>query len=95
MNVLEYRLKPVITPLYGFLREKVKVVGSVMLPVTLRDNPRSVTRQVLFMVVKSTFVAYNIILGRSLLNDIRVEVSPCYLLMKFPTPNGVDQVRGD
>ena len=26
---------------------------------------------------------------------MRAVVSPCYLLMKFPTPNGVGQVRGD
>ena len=53
MNVSEDRLKPVMTPLYGFSGEKVKVVGSIMLPVTFGDSSRSVTRQVVFMVVKS------------------------------------------
>ena len=48
-----------------------------------------------FMMVRSTSVAYNVILGRPLLNDMRAVVSPCYLLMKFPTPHGIGQVRGD
>ena len=47
------------------------------------------------MIVKSPSAAYNMILGRPLLNDMRVVVSSCYLLMKFPTLSGVGQVRGD
>ena len=84
-----------MTPLYGFSGEKVDIMGSVQLPVTLGESPKIVTRQVLFIVIKSTSVAYNIIRGRPILNDMRVIISPCYLLMKFPTPNGVGQVRGD
>ena len=47
------------------------------------------------MIVKSSSAAYNMILGRPLLNDMRAVVSSCYLLMKFPTLYGVGQVRGD
>ena len=35
------------------------------------------------------------IFGRPLLKDMRAVISVAYLLMKFPTPKGVGQVRGD
>ena len=47
------------------------------------------------MVVKSLSTAYNMISGQPLLNDMRVVVSSCYLLIKFPTLSRVGQVRGD
>ena len=47
------------------------------------------------MIVKSFSVAYNMILGRPFLNDMRAVVSSCYLLMKFPTLSRVGHVRGD
>ena len=62
------------------------------LRVTLGLDPQSVTRQVNFMVVKAPSVAYNMILGRPILNDIRVVVSSCYQLMKFPSLARVGQV---
>ena len=46
------------------------------------------------MVVKTPLAAYNMILGRPLLNDMRVVVSSCYLLMKFPTLAGWDRFKG-
>ncbi|XP_052170472.1 uncharacterized protein LOC127786825 [Diospyros lotus] len=89
------RLKRVSSPLYSFTGEAVPVAGSVQLPVTLGVDPQTVTRQANFMVVKAPSAAYNMILGRPLLNDMRAVVSSCYLLMKFPTLSGVGQVRGD
>ena len=47
------------------------------------------------MMVKASSVAYNMILGRLLLNDMRAVVSSCYLLMKFPTLTGVGHVHRD
>ena len=94
MNLTTDRLREVGTPLYSFSGEAVSVIGSVQLPVTL-GGERTVTRMATFMVVKSISTAYNVILGRPLLNDMRAVISPAYLLMKFPTPQGVGQVRGD
>ena len=47
------------------------------------------------MVIKASLTAYNEIFYCPLLNDMRAVVSSCYLLMEFPTPQGVGQVWGD
>ena len=39
--------------------------------------------------------AYNILLGRTFLNAIRVIPSAYHMVIKFPTANGVGMVRGD
>ena len=70
MNLSPNRLKPVTTPLYSFTGEAVLVVGSIQLATTLGSEPHVVTRMETYMVVKSTSSAYNIILGRPLLNDM-------------------------
>jgi len=46
-------------------------------------------------VVRTFSLVYNVILGRSLINAMRVIISPGYLLMKFPISQGVGQVRGN
>ena len=47
------------------------------------------------MVVRTPSLAYNVILRRPLLNDIRAMICLGYFLMKFSTSNGVGQVKGD
>ena len=71
------------------------MIGAIQLPVTLDFEPQTATPQTNFMVVKTSSLAYNVILGRPFLNNMGVVVSSCYLLMKFPTPGGVGQVQGD
>ena len=39
--------------------------------------------------------AYNIILGRPALNTLRAVPSTYHLILRFPTPNGVGEIRGD
>ncbi|XP_052182016.1 uncharacterized protein LOC127794803 [Diospyros lotus] len=95
MHLSPDRLRKVSLPLYSFTGEAVPVIGSIQLPIMLGADPQIVTRQANFMVVKTSSVAYNMILGRPLLNDLRAMVSSCYLLMNFPTPTKVGQVRGD
>ncbi|XP_052206795.1 uncharacterized protein LOC127811124 [Diospyros lotus] len=95
MHLSHDRLRKVSSPLYSFTGEVVPVAGSIQLPITLGVDPQLVTRQVNFIVVKTSLAAYNMILGRPLLNDLRAVVCSCYLLMKFPTPAGVGQVQRD
>lgn len=86
MHIAHDRLKIVASPLYNFTGETVLVVGAIQLPVTLGSYPQVVTQQVSFMVVKTFSLAYNVILGRSLLNALRAVISLGYLLMKFSIP---------
>ena len=95
MHIAYDQLKTVTSPLYSFIGKAVPVVGSVQLPITLGDYPQVITRQVNFMVVRTFFPTYNVILGRSLINAMWAIISPEYLLMKFPTPQGAGQVRGN
>ena len=95
MSIAHNQLKRVSLHLYNFTRETISVVGSIRLPIIMGFKPQNVTRQTNFMVVKTTSFAYNAILGRPLLNDVRAIVSSCYLLVKFPTPSGIGQVQGD
>jgi hypothetical protein len=39
--------------------------------------------------------AYNAIVKRTILNQLRAVTSTPHLKMKFPTKSGVDEVRGD
>jgi len=89
IHISHDQLKKMSSPLYSFTGEAVPVVGPVQLPITLGTDPYNITRQANFMVVKAPSAAYNMILGRPLLNDIKVVVSSCYLLMKFPMLIGV------
>ena len=61
----------------------------------LGDYSQVITRQANFMVAKTYSLAYNVILGQSLINAMRATISPGYLLMKFPIPQGVGQVRSN
>jgi len=56
--------------------------------------PHPWTIPINFAVVKAPS-AYNFILGRSTLNVLRASTSTYHLSMKFPTPDGEDEVWGD
>ncbi|XP_022864595.1 uncharacterized protein LOC111384541 [Olea europaea var. sylvestris] len=68
--------------------------GIVELPLTLGSGNTQVTEITPFQVV-NTPMAYNIILGRPLLNKIQAIVSTFHLAMKFPTGHGIGVVRGN
>ena len=56
--------------------------------ITISDGLEKTPGIVEFLVVDKPSV-YNIILGKLTLNALKAVVSTCYLVMKFPTPNGV------
>jgi hypothetical protein len=79
---------------YQFGGEQVKPIGIIPLLVTARTAPRLSTIMVEFLVVDQPS-AYNVIIGRSALNKLRAATSTYHLMMKFPTEEGVGEVRGD
>ena len=88
------KLEPINAYLLGFFEERVLPLGSVQLVLTLGDPPRQATTTIKFLIVDAPS-AYNMLLGRPSLNAIRAVLSAYHMVVKFPTENGVEMVRGD
>lgn len=93
MGFVNKDLIPTVGHLYGFIGASVSVKGLIRLPVTLGDEPCIAIQVTDFMVVDQPS-AYNAIVGRPILKEMRVVTSIYHLSMKFPTPQGVGCVRG-
>lgn len=94
MKIHRHELQSVHAPLYGFTSDAIHPVNSITLPLIVGDAPHQATVMVNFLVVDYPS-AYNIILGRTTLNNLHAITSTRCLKMKFPIKNGVDVVRGD
>ena len=94
MGIGKEKLEPVNAYLLGFSREKVLPLGSVQLVLTLGNPPCQATTTIKFFIVDAPS-AYNMLLGRSSLNVIRVIPSTYHMVVKFPTENRGVMVRGD
>ncbi|XP_077248079.1 uncharacterized protein LOC143887787 [Tasmannia lanceolata] len=94
MMIGDDRLRPPNSDLFGFSGELVKVVGQIELPVLVGEPPRQAFTMINFLVVRATS-AYNVILGRPGQNLLRAVGSVNHQKMKFITPNGVGEVKGD
>nr|XP_023895560.1 uncharacterized protein LOC112007449 [Quercus suber] len=88
------RLRPFDSPLVSFSGDRVYPRGIVMLTVTVGTDPKQLTRQIDFLVVDSPS-SYNVIIGRPALNKWKASTSTYCLKMKFPTDDGVGEVKGD
>ena len=64
------------------------------LTVTVRSYPVQLTRQVDFLVVDCP-TSYNVIIGRPTLNKWKAATSTYCLKVKFPTDDGIGEVKGD
>ena len=84
---------PTPTPLYGFIGDNLTPVGSIKLPMTVGTYPRISTVMANFLVVDCP-LAFNAVLRRPTLKELRAITSIHHLLMKFPMPNGIGQVNG-
>ncbi|KAM1606294.1 hypothetical protein PS2_026917 [Malus domestica] len=93
-NVAEHLLDHSISPLISFSGEIVQHLGSIHLPFTIGTCPYTATITANFLVVDCP-TAYNVIFGRTRINDLNAMVSTHMLLMKFPTPYGNGYIRGD
>ncbi|KAM1500153.1 hypothetical protein ACFX10_022751 [Malus domestica] len=94
LNVAEHLLDRSISPLIRFSGDIVQPLGNIHLPFTIGTSPYIATITTNFLVVDCP-TAYNVIFGRTGINDLKAMVSTHMLLMKFPTPYGNGYIRGD
>ncbi|KAK3037910.1 hypothetical protein RJ639_031801 [Escallonia herrerae] len=94
MNIPSDPLWKIDTPLYGFSNHPVVCEGIIALPVTVGAPPNQAKLMLDFVVVRVPS-AYNAILGWTTLKQLRAVVSTYHMKMKFPTENGVGEVKGD
>ncbi|GKV16374.1 hypothetical protein SLEP1_g27025 [Rubroshorea leprosula] len=81
-------------PIYGFDNQPVPVEGVITLPIYVGLEPRFRMASVSFLVVKMES-AFNAILGRATLCELKAVISQPHLCMKFPTPQGVGVLKGN
>ena len=65
----------------------LKPDGSITLPITIGTSNQKKTILSEFVVLKDS-IAYNVILGRKIINDFSAVIFTKYLLMKFRTDDG-------
>ena len=86
--------RPFPNPIYGFTRDSVTPMGVITLPVIVGEYPRESCVMADFLVIDQPS-AFNKMLGRPSLRALKAITSIYHILMKFPTPNEVEQVRGN
>ncbi|GAU29444.1 hypothetical protein TSUD_150140 [Trifolium subterraneum] len=90
------QLNPYSGTLVGFSGEQVDVMGHITLYTTFSDDENAKTIKVRYLVVKTLFTSYNIIIGRPVFNALGAVMSTLYLSIKYPLNNGkVRVVKGD
>ncbi|KAM1881891.1 hypothetical protein ACFX13_003454 [Malus domestica] len=94
LNVAEHLLDRSISPPISFSGDIVQPLGSIHLPFTIGTGPYTATITTNFLVV-DCLTTYNVIFGRTSINDFKAMVSTHMLLKKFPTPYGNGYIRGD
>ncbi|VFQ59518.1 unnamed protein product [Cuscuta campestris] len=94
LKLCRTRLEPLKTPLSGFTGDFVEAEGSILLTCELGTGDQVVQKQMRFVVVNIKCV-HNAILGRPGIIKVRGVISMAHLCMKFYTPGGIGQVRGD
>ena len=82
------------SPFVGFSGDRLYPNGIVTLTVTVGAYPKQLTRQLDFLVVDWPS-SYHVIIGRPTLNRWKSATSTYCLKVKFPTENGVSEVKVD
>ncbi|XP_075088365.1 uncharacterized protein LOC142170367 [Nicotiana tabacum] len=109
LNVLDFKMKRVLVDPWSSTNmikwrvlEKSKLTRSIILAtkiltdfdILIPANAEGVMKTALFEVVDGD-MGYNIILGRPWLHEMKVVPSTYHQLLKFLTPKGIKQIRGD
>ncbi|XP_065015430.1 uncharacterized protein LOC135642874 [Musa acuminata AAA Group] len=87
-------LNPMTSALTGFTGDSISPLGTIVLPITIGEEPRTKTMMTTFMVV-DLLSAYNAIFNRLTLNKLKAVVFTYHQAIKFPTPAGVGVYRSD
>ena len=94
MGLKNSDLRPSPSPIYSFIRDSIIPVGVITLPMMVGEYPRESWVMADFLVIDKLLV-FNAVLNRPSLRALKAITNIYHLLMKFPTPNGVGQVRGN
>ena len=93
MGLKVSNLKPSPNQVYCFMGDSIVPLGVISPPMPLGEYPRQ------FCVMADLVIdqpsAFNIVLGRPSLRELRAITSIHHLLMKFSTPGGVGEVKGN
>ena len=76
----------------SFSGEVVQPIGSIHLPISIGAAPQRRTITTPFLIIDCP-TAYNVILGRPAMAQMKVFISTHMLLLKVPTPYGTGTVR--
>ncbi|KAM6583079.1 hypothetical protein CsatB_010081 [Cannabis sativa] len=93
MGLQEKDLRPMTSSIYGFTGDVIAIRGMIILPITLGTAPITAKSMADFAVIDQ-YSAYNAVIGRPILKEMKIVTSIYHLTMKFPTPSGVGSVRG-
>jgi BarA-like signal transduction histidine kinase len=94
MKIDKDQLQSIETPLVGFAGTSIYLLGVTSLQITAGTYPKQATKKVDFLVVDCPS-AYNVIIGRPTLNRLRAVTLTYHLLVRFPTENGIGEMKGD
>ncbi|XP_024018686.1 uncharacterized protein LOC112090799 [Morus notabilis] len=94
MGIPKEQLKKISKPLYGFTGDSVIPQGTIRLPITAGKKPRQATIMANFMVIKGCS-QYNAVIGRPTLQALRAVTSIYHQKVKFPTPNGIGEIKSN
>ncbi|XP_074323142.1 uncharacterized protein LOC141660080 [Apium graveolens] len=95
MKLGHLRMDPCLEDaLYGFGNNMILIRGVIYLPMVFGTTPRQVSHIMKFYVINAAS-SYNMILGRPTITKLRAIPSTIHLKLKFPTPGGIGELRGD
>ncbi|XP_024021753.1 uncharacterized protein LOC112091721 [Morus notabilis] len=94
MEIPKEQLERTSRPLYGFTGDSIIPQGTIRLPITTGEKPRQATTMANFMVIKGGS-QYNVVIGRPTLQTLRAITSIYHKKVKFPTPNGVGEMKSN
>ncbi|GAU31520.1 hypothetical protein TSUD_332960 [Trifolium subterraneum] len=96
MKLSSEQLQPYHGTLVGFTGDQADVMGHITLLTTFGERDNAKTVKVRYLVVRTPFTSYNIIIGRPAFNALGAAMSTLYLSIKYPLDNGgVGILRGD